>query len=51
MVTDLIYFVGGAVAAVAVPAVFKFVAKQLGWLKAEEPKVVAAAEAEVKKVV
>ncbi len=44
MITDLIWFVGGAVAAVAVPAVFKFVGKQLGWVKSEA----AAVETEVK---
>ena len=51
MITDVVFFVAGAVVAVAVPAAYKFVAKQLGWVEAKVPAAEAAAEAEVKKVV
>lgn len=63
VIHDGIFVLAGAVAAVAIPAVFRFVAKQLGWVEAKAATVsvssveaaaksaVATVEADVKKVV
>jgi len=49
VIHDGIFVVAGAVAAVAIPAVFKFVAKQLGWVEAKASTVsVASVEAAAK---